>query len=194
MAKKKSKGKKHKSKSPLKLIRLPRWHYYKDGVLPHGDWTITGTDINRWHEVMLSRFPDYKFVTKFREQIDEDGLPIEGTREMAFWFESLPLKSQAQSSSVQEEDFEEDPENQYVPDFINWINPREYWINQEESLPWFPVEAFIEQEVDAENGSRDRTTEWVFYDECGKISKYYEKSPLLEFLEAVPSQEASYVY
>jgi hypothetical protein len=67
--------------------------YYKDGVIPHGDWTITGTDINRWHELMRSRLSDYKFVTKFREQIDEDGKPIEGTREMAFWFESLPLKT-----------------------------------------------------------------------------------------------------
>lgn len=42
--------------------------------------------------------------------------------------------------------------------------------------------------------SRDRTTEWISYDEFGKVYKYYEKSPLLEFLEAVPSQEASYVY
>jgi hypothetical protein len=36
--------------------------------------------------------------------------------------------------------------------------------------------------------------EWISYDEFGKVYKYYEKSPLLEFLEAVPSQEASYVY
>jgi len=28
--------------------------------------------------------------------------------------------------------------------------------------------------------------------EFGKVYKYYEKSPLLEFLEAVPNQEASY--
>lgn len=146
MAKKKSKGKKHRSKSHQELIGLPRWHYYKDGVLPHGDWTVLGTDINRWYELMRSRFPNYKFVTKFREQqIDEDGLPIEGTREIAFWFESLPLKPQAQNSSAEEEDFEEDSQEQYAPDFINWVNPREYWINQEESLPWFPVEAFIEQ-------------------------------------------------
>lgn len=194
MAKKKSRHTKKRSKSPGELIGLPRWHYYKDGKIPHGDWTILRSDINRWHELMRSRFPDYQFVTKFREQIDELGLPIEGTREMAFWFESLPLKPQVQNSSVQEEDLEEDPEDKYAPDFINWVNPREYWVNQEESLPWFPVEAFIEQGIDPENGSRDRTTEWISYDEFGKVYKYYEKSPLLEFLEAVPSQEASYVY
>jgi hypothetical protein len=192
MAKKKSRHRKHRSKSLEKLIGLPRWHYYKDGVIPHGDWTILRSDINRWYELMQSRLSDYKFVTKFREQIDELGKPIEGTREMAFWFESLPLKPQVQNSIAEEEDLEEDPEDKYAPDFINWVNPREYWVNQEESLPWFPVEAFIEQGVDPENGSRDRTTEWISYDEFGKVYKYYEKSPLLEFLEAVPNQEASY--
>lgn len=187
MAKKKSRHRKHRSKSLEKLIGLPRWHYYKDGVIPHGDWTILRSDINRWYELMQSRLSDYKFVTKFREQIEEDGKPIEGTREMAFWFESLPLNHQEQNSiAAEEEDFEEETEDKYAPDFVNWLNPRKYYSNQEESLPWFPVEAFIEPEADAENDSRDRTTEWVSYDECGKVAKYYEKSPLLEFLEAVP--------
>lgn len=171
MAKKKSRHTKHRSKSPGELIGLPRWHYYKDGVLPHGDWTITGTDINRWHEVMLSRFPDYKFVTKFREQIDEDGLPIEGTREMAFWFENIPKMPQTSDGVAEEEEgFEEASEDQYTPDFISFWNPREYWINQEESLPWYSVEAFIEQEVDSENPLRDRTTQWTQIDELGEVS------------------------
>lgn len=85
------------------------WHYYKDDKIPYGDWTVTVTDVNRWREMMRSRFPDY-----------------------------------------------------------------------------------IEQGVDSENPLRDRTTQWTQIDELGEVSNYYEMSPLLEFLQAVPNQEASY--
>jgi hypothetical protein len=141
--------------------------------------------------MMRLRFPDYQFVIKFRCQIDEDGKPIEGTREMAFWFENVPKIPPASDGVAEEEEgFEEAPEDKYASDFVNFCNPREYWVNQEESLPWYSVEAFIEQGVDPENPLRDRTTQWTQIDELGEVSNYYEISPLLEFLQAVPNQEA----
>lgn len=152
---------------------------------------------------MRSRFPDYEFVIKFRCQIDEDGKTIERSQQMAFWFENIPSSPHASYDVAEQADSEknvecvedteefEDIEDQYAPNFIRFLNPREYWLNQEKGLPWYPVDAFIEPGVDIENPLRDRKTEWYQTDELSESSGFHGISPLLEFLDTVPNQEAS---
>ena len=182
MTKKQTKKKK-KSRITDFLDRQLSWHYYKDNQLPI-NWNITITDVTRWRKEMSSRFPDFKFMTKFRELLDENHQPVLGTQEMAFWFESSLTDALANEC--------ENPEEHYVDDFYRLLNPRE-WTSEEEALSWFPIEAFINEKVLPDSPERDRTEEWggppddIWHE--GDDYKWGEKSPILEFLETYPSQD-----